>query len=325
MTARRITVLMSVFNGEAYLDAAIGSILGQSYRDFDFLIVDDGSTDGSAAILARQAAADPRITVIRKENAGLAAALNAGLAAIDSEYVARMDADDVSLPTRLAQQLAFLDSHPEIAVVGSRVAAIEDGGGIRRVREVASEPEAVARALPLRNAIVHPSTMMRTAVLRAAGGYREEFRYSQDYDLWLRLVATEQLANMPDVLLHYRTHARRASANTNRYRQTIYSVAAAADYFLRSHAPSYRRGRIDVSDPAPIADALTHLLGVPLPDADRNALYRHALRLVRDTPRSAATTALARRLGRDLARHREWQRMAKLGLYLMRRPARPPG
>ncbi len=207
----RITVLMPVYNGARYLASAVASILGQSFDPFEFLVVDDGSTDESAAIVS--SFGDPRIRLVRSgANAGIARALDRGLSLARGEYVARMDCDDESLPRRLETQLRFLDLHPSVGAVGTGFVVI-DGGG-REIRTVRYPPDhaSLAWSLFFCNPLAHPTVMMRKADAARAGGYAvgdrfgPERRTPEDYDLWRRMAKTAALANVPDALVRVRQH-----------------------------------------------------------------------------------------------------------------------
>jgi glycosyltransferase involved in cell wall biosynthesis len=314
-----LSVLMPVFNAEAFLAAAIESILGQTHRDFRFIIVNDGSTDGSSAIIADYARRDSRIVPLVQPNGGITAALNFGLRSIDTTYVARMDADDISLPERFARQLLYLESHQSIVALGTRVRTIDREGRSRHLRDILVGPDKIAAALPYRNVINHPSVMMRTETLRDAGGYRARFRNSQDYDLWLRLSSAHQLDNLAEPLLLYRTYEGRASSRLNRTRQTTYSVAAAADHFAQRYGLSRSDAPIDTNEPEEIANTLATLLAERLTPADRMAINRHALRLIRYGARSAATDRLARQTTTALLKHKEFGTLLKLLMYRLQR------
>lgn len=202
LTRPIVTVLLPVYNGDRYLREAIESILAQAFDAFELLIVDDGSTDGTVAIC--RSFSDPRIRVIRHEkNSGLVSALNDGIDQITTKYVARMDADDVALPSRLARQVAFLESQPDIVACGSWARELVDG----RLRAVMRRPigeylrQTAWRPVP----ILHPTACLRTEVLRELR-YRPGFTHAEDYDLWLRLCRHNRIDNVPAVLLHYRIH-----------------------------------------------------------------------------------------------------------------------
>lgn len=200
----RLSVLMSVYNGARHVPAAARSILEQTFDDFEFVIVDDGSTDETAAILADLE--DRRVRLLANTtNLGLPASLNRGLEVCQGEYIARMDADDLSEPERLVEQVTFLDAHPGVAAVGSAAILIDQDDEVVRTLDLPCEPEAVRRHLVERgNALVHGSVTLRAEVLRVVGGYREPFRLAQDYDLWLRLCERSDLANLAEPLYRLR-------------------------------------------------------------------------------------------------------------------------
>ena len=213
MTSPRISVALSVYNNAAYLTAALDSILAQCFADFELVIVDDGSTDASPAIIDRYAARDPRIRVIRQANQGLIASLNHIIDVARGEYIARMDGDDIALPERFARQLAFLDAHSDHGVVGTQIRGITESGAPRPGHKVEypTSSDAVAETLASRSPLCHPSVMMRREVLRSVGRYRAAYRHCEDYDLWLRLVDRTRMANLPDPLLLYRASATQVS------------------------------------------------------------------------------------------------------------------
>jgi len=202
---------MPVYNGERFLAEAIDSILGQTFADFEFVIVDDGSTDASPTILADYASRDPRIRVVGQANAGIVAALNRGLAECRAPLVARMDADDSSLPARLERQVAFLAGHPRVAVVGTAFQLVSETGAAGPKVRHATGQAAISRGLRRGNCLAHPTVMMRRGVILAVGGYREFLRHAEDYDLWTRVVERHHLANLPECLLRYRVHGGQVS------------------------------------------------------------------------------------------------------------------
>jgi glycosyltransferase involved in cell wall biosynthesis len=208
-----VSVLMPVYDAAAYLARAVESILGQTLRDFEFLIYDDGSTDGSIQIVEGYARQDPRIRLSRKPHAGYAVWLREGVAAANAPFVARMDADDIARPTRLQRQLDFLEHHPDCCAVGARVLRIDPDG--RPIREFAAplEHDEIERELlnGRGEALPHPAVMLRRDALLAAGSYRSEYEPAEDLDLFLRLAEHGRLANLPEVLLEYRQHIRKTS------------------------------------------------------------------------------------------------------------------
>jgi glycosyltransferase involved in cell wall biosynthesis len=202
-------VLLPVYNGAPTLPQAIESILRQDDSDFELLIIDDASSDGSAEVIRRYAENDPRVTpIVHEDNAGLAATLNEGLERARHDLVARMDQDDESLPSRLRVQHAFMRSRPTVVVAGSWVRHMGATPDHDRVVELPHTPREVARVLPRLNCLYHPSVMMRRPEVLAAGGYRGEFKNAEDYELWLRLARRHDLANIPQPLLRYRFSVR---------------------------------------------------------------------------------------------------------------------
>lgn len=201
---------MAVHNGMPYLPAAIRSVLTQTFTDFEFLIVDDGSTDETAACV--QSFHDARIRLVSSgANQGQTRSLNRGLGLAHGAYIARLDADDVCLPDRLRQQVGFLDRHQHVAVIGTWMHEIDAHG--RRVRlfgEVLQDYGTfVARLLLGGCPIYHPSSMFRREEVERCGGYDERFRIGQDYDLWIRLAMRRCRAHvMAQPLTMYRVHTR---------------------------------------------------------------------------------------------------------------------
>ncbi|MBV8753423.1 MAG: glycosyltransferase [Hyphomicrobiales bacterium] len=240
--APRVSVVLPVYNGEAFLTEALNSILAQSFRDFELIAIDDGSSDASGEILARLAKADSRVIVLVQENAGIIASLNRGLALARGEFIARMDADDVAHPERFARQVAFLDTRPDVAVVGCAVTLIDEIGKPIRDVDYPGTPETVAAFLETGSALAHPAVMMRRDTVRAVGGYRAAYRHAEDYDLWLRLAPRYPLANLPDRLLRYRQHAGKLSFNHPIEQALATSIALLASRCRRAGKPDPTEG-----------------------------------------------------------------------------------
>jgi glycosyltransferase involved in cell wall biosynthesis len=205
---------MSVFNGAAYVGEAVESILKQSFRDFEFLVINDGSRDGSPEILDGFQQADARIRVIHQDNQGLIASLNRGCAQARGTYIARMDADDVAVPERLALQVAFLGAHPEVAVLGGVVESIDGSGRSLGYRRYPVDSLEIRTELLDSNVVWHPTVMIRRDAYEAVGGFRN-VPAAEDYDLWLRIADRAQIANLPNVLLKYRIHDSQITAKQN--------------------------------------------------------------------------------------------------------------
>lgn len=200
------TVLMSVYNCEQYVDEAIESVLAQTYGDFEFIIVDDGSTDGTSDILHGYEIQDSRVHVVRTTNRGMAAGLATGLGLAQGEIIARQDADDISMPTRFEEQVGFLLANPDYAVVGCAGYRINSDGVICAPINPPTTDIQVRRILFAGgNPMVHPSLVMRRAAVVEVGGYRSFFREADDYDLLLRLAEKgHRITNLPNRFSMYR-------------------------------------------------------------------------------------------------------------------------
>lgn len=202
-----VSVLMTVFNGQRYLTETIESILAQDMPDFEFVIVDDGSTDASGAILKRFAAGDRRIVLHTQANAGLVAALNTGLNLCRGRYVAITDHDDISTPGRLRRQCRHLDDHPHVVCVGGYAAMIDGKGRFLTVIELPTQDREIQQQnLQGHCSIYHSTAMYRREAVVSLGGYDAAYSYAQDLDLWLRLGEVGQLHNLPQRLGSYRLH-----------------------------------------------------------------------------------------------------------------------
>ena len=202
-----VSIIMAVHNAEDFLDAAVSSILHQSFGDFEFIIIDDGSTDRSTQLLQDFARRDNRVRLISRPNKGLTPSLNEGLQLARGDLIARMDADDVATPDRLKIQVEFLHAHPEVSLLGGAYELIDGAGRmLTTITPPTDDATLQEHALAGRTPICHPLAMMRADAVRQAGGYDEEFTVAQDLDLWLKLGEVGKMACVRDVLLRYRQH-----------------------------------------------------------------------------------------------------------------------
>lgn len=203
-----VSVLMPAYNAERYVAEAVQSILDQTFTDFELIVIDDGSTDSTRAILERFTARDSRIHLSSRANRGVAATRNECLALSRGEFIAVLDSDDVALPDRLARQLKYLDDHPDCLALGSRALIIDPEGDPLDEWFIETSHEAIdAKNIGSGiSAICHSSVLMRRADVLAVGGYRDEAVPAEDLDLWLRLAEHGRLANLPETLTKYRVH-----------------------------------------------------------------------------------------------------------------------
>ncbi|MEI8234922.1 MAG: glycosyltransferase [Verrucomicrobiota bacterium] len=203
-----ISVVMPVYNAASYLARAVESILTQTFPDFELLAVDDGSTDRSLSILQHYAQLDSRIVLISRPNTGIVGALNDGLAAAHGAYVARMDGDDVASPGRFEQQLAFLEDEPDCVALGTAILFTDPEGRPLKPYRPPTHHDAIEAELAQGNggALIHPSVLFRREALLACGGYRPQYNFIEDLDLYVRLLRVGRLANLPEILLAYRQH-----------------------------------------------------------------------------------------------------------------------
>jgi glycosyltransferase involved in cell wall biosynthesis len=200
-----VTVLMAVYNGAHSVHAALSSILAQTYQDWDLIIVDDGSTDGTPGILESLAATDVRIRVLRNTaNRGLAASLNVAWSQARGDLFARMDADDVSLPDRFHRQVEFMSAHPEIDVLGTGIELVSSEGRLLGFRSRPESHKELQKRMYRENPFAHPSVMMRRRFLEALGGYDGRLKWAEDSDLWLRGYRQFRYHNLPEPLIRYR-------------------------------------------------------------------------------------------------------------------------
>jgi glycosyltransferase involved in cell wall biosynthesis len=203
-TTPQISVVMPVYNAQRYLREAVDSVLEQTYDNFELIASNDGSTDDTRQILEGYARRDPRVKVLNRANTGIVGALNDGLDAARGTFIARMDADDISLPQRFSRQVEYL---------GCKGLQIDsDGDPLGPFHFVSSHDQIDGEFLKgIGGAILHPTVMIRAEVLKSIGGYRADFRHAEDFDLFLRLAEKGRLANLPEVLLKYRLHPKSVS------------------------------------------------------------------------------------------------------------------
>lgn len=232
-----ISCILPVYNGEKYLKAAILSVLSQTLREFELIVVDDGSTDETPALLAEMVATDSRIVVVRQANAGIVGALNAGLRIAQGRYVARMDADDICLPDRFEYQASHLDRHPECVLVGGYAETFSNERSPLGLSTCGWRGRTDLTCFPPKIAVsVHPLIMMRAKTLRTMGGYREGYPFAEDYDLFIRASRFGEIQNPPKIVLRYRVHA--GSISVQRTETQEWAALAAEFDAMRLRLPA---------------------------------------------------------------------------------------
>lgn len=214
-----VSVLLPSYNAASHIEEALRSIMEQSYRHLEIIVIDDGSTDDSVDIVRELAQTDSRIRLIRnKENQQLARTLNAGLQAATGKYVARIDADDIALPMRIEKQVAYLEAHPEIGIVGTFIEVFNDRGKRRKSRLPVSD-EKIRAYLYTYSPFFHPTVMIRRECLdRHQLRYDPQYRIGQDHAFWVDILKHSKGANLPEILLKYRLGGGSITATSNRDR-----------------------------------------------------------------------------------------------------------
>ena len=183
----QVSVVTSVYNGEEYLEECVDSILNQTFQNFEYIILNNGSTDGTASILQRYT--DPRLRIIHQENLGISRSLNKGIDLSSSDLIAHLDADDYSMPQMLEKQVTFMKKYPDIVLCGSMWRESIGKKLSKQIVAFVETDQAIKKSMSLFNPFSHSAVIFRKKTFITAGGYNERFKYSQDYDLWLRMLA----------------------------------------------------------------------------------------------------------------------------------------
>lgn len=217
-----VSVVMPVYNSERYIAEAIESILNQTYKNFEFIIIEDGSTDRSVEIIKRYAKKDKRIRLIRnKENLRICKTLNKGIKLSKGEYIARMDSDDISYPLRLEKQVKFMEENKEVSVLGGWIKIIDIINGEEYVRRYSGKDSQLKKDIFFFSPFAHPVVMIRKDSLRVLK-YDSDYPNSQDLDLWFKLGERGKFSNIQEVLLDYRIHEKSATGSKQR-RMELYA------------------------------------------------------------------------------------------------------
>jgi len=240
----KVSIVLPVHNGEKYLALAVESILSQTYENLEIIIVDDGSTDHSRDIVL--SFSDPRISYVKQDHRGLVAALNRGIDLATGEFIARMDADDISLPSRIEEQVAFLQEHPEVAGVSCFIERFDDNRTLPpwEVDRRTVSAEDIRITLPKENCYVHPASMFRAEILKR---YRyDETQTLEDWDLWLRLIADgHRLGKIPKVLYRYRVHEASITSSWGKDKNLATLVYLCRQRFLEKRKNEGKWGEVE--------------------------------------------------------------------------------
>lgn len=234
MTGELVTVVLPVYNGMPFLPEAVDSILAQTLKDFRLLVIDGGSTDGSLSYL--ESISDPRVALVHQQGHGLGATLNQGIDLCETEYLARMDADDVALPERLEKQLAFMEADREVVMVGTQVAFLCNGQIVPHAGNPLDHAGIVRVLMKGSAGVSHPSLMCRTYPMRRIGGYRIAGA-GEDLDFCLRMCEMGRAANTSEVLHYYRLHGSSLAVTQWHETRRAYSYAIHCAKRRRLHQP----------------------------------------------------------------------------------------
>ena len=251
-----VSIVMPAHNASSTVDEAVRSILNQTWQNLEFIIVDDGSSDDTVAKLECYEKLDPRVRVCRQEKKGLVAALNLGCRRARGKYIARMDADDNSLPRRIERQVEFLNEHPEIGIAGTWASRMNENGLITGEWRFSTNPQLLKWQHFFGICVIHPTVMMRREIVEKLDFYRAEVVRAEDFDLWLRASAITEFSNVPEVLFKYRVWRNSTSKRLRQeyFDKSIELGAAFISEFLREEIGK---------------DVVGGLRGLPLPSMDQ--------------------------------------------------------
>jgi glycosyltransferase involved in cell wall biosynthesis len=226
-----VSIVLSAYNSENYIDEAIESLLSQNFRDFECITIDDGSTDETGDRMDKFKR-DPRVIVIHARHRGCVSSLNLACALAKGQYIARMDSDDIAMPYRIQCQVNYFETHPSVGLLGGAVELIGATHEISQTIRFPIDDEDIRAHLASGNCFSHPTVMIRRSIFNLVGGYRKAFEYAEDYDLWLRVAEQCKVANLPDVLVQYRLHRDQVSFR-HLEQQTFAILAARAGAAIR--------------------------------------------------------------------------------------------
>lgn len=287
-----VSVVMPVYNAQEYLNEAVESVLAQTFNDFEFIIINDGSTDQSESILQEFQKRDKRIQVVSRSNTGIVVALNEGIGYASGRYIARVDADDIALPELFAKQVAFLEKTPDYVAVGTCVLMIDpDGWPVMPANLKMSHEEIDEAHMAGHGAFPHSGSMFRRDLVQSIGGYRQETQYAEDIDLWLRLAEVGKLANISEVLLKYRLHPKSIGHSRRVKQLQALNIAVTDAYRRRRLTPPLKE---DTADEQSSYDYNPHTKWAwwSLSDGNVATARKHALLALKGNPVSVESWKL---------------------------------
>lgn len=249
-----VSVVMANYNGERFVESALDSVLAQTYEDFEFIVVDDGSIDRSREIISHRARGDKRIRSVHLNHCGLVQALNWGCAISEGQFIARIDSDDIAKPDRLETQVEYMLSNPDVALVGGAIECIDASGNVLFIMNWPSRADGLHDHLLLDCHISHTTVLLRKNVFREVGGYRAAYADAEDYDLFLRMSDNHPIDNLSSVLCEYRLHTDQVSA-TRGSQQVISGIAARLATRARRSRNAEPRWQEDVVSRQDLVDA----------------------------------------------------------------------
>jgi len=300
----RVSVLMAVCNTVEYVQDALRSISGQSFSDFELIVIDDGSSDGSTEVLKSYAAREPRMKLVTRQNVGLISTRNELLSRANGELIAWMDSDDVALPSRLARQVMEFDSKPDLVCLGTAAQCINPQGRHLNVEKYPTSHQEILREQALGSGFRFPTTMMRRQTAQNIGGFREPFKMGEDFDFLLRLGEKGQLGNLSDALYLYRQHITSVCAmlgpRWHAYREEILKLAAERKETGRDRLQNGETITINAPDKTNkaqiIAEVYVSWVRRALAIGDIPLAWSHALDAIRAEPMRLANWKVALRV-----------------------------
>jgi glycosyltransferase involved in cell wall biosynthesis len=233
-----VSVLIPVKNGSRFIDEAVESIISQTWKNLEIIIIDDGSSDDTMEKLKLLAAKDTRIELQKSQGTGFVDALHQAATLAKGSYLARMDADDICLPNRLSTQMKIMMDRPDLVVLGTAAMQIDEVGREHGIMRMPSNSQTVRKQLRHSSCVIHPSVIMRSEAFKKCGGFRKPFMHALDYDLWLRMSRIGEIGNLPKILMYYRVHEESVTANNGK-KQALKSAAAIAADALRNLTESH--------------------------------------------------------------------------------------